>query len=109
MSGFITEKNGGLVFPVKVLPRSSMNAVVGLQDGALKIKLKAPPVGGAANKMCVQFLAKTLKLPKSSVEILSGETGRSKQILVRPRKSGSKEELNQLKKIIGELANPILG
>ena len=105
MAELVAEKNGGLVFPIKVLPRSSVNAVVGLQDGALKIKLKAPPVGGAASKMCIQFLAKTLKLPKSSVEILSGETGRAKQILVRPREAGSREELSRLKKVIEALAN----
>ncbi|MBI9077664.1 MAG: YggU family protein [Desulfatibacillum sp.] len=100
MAGFIREKDGGLVFPVRVLPRSSVNAVVGLQDGAVKIKLKAPPVGGAANRMCIQFLAKTLGLPKSSVEIQSGETGRSKQIMVRPREAGSREELARLREVI---------
>ncbi|WP_028315961.1 DUF167 domain-containing protein [Desulfatibacillum aliphaticivorans] len=104
MPGLVAEKDGGLVFPIKVLPRSSVNAVVGLQDGALKIKLKAPPVGGAANKMCIQFLAKTLKLPNSSIKILSGETGRTKQIMVRPREEGSKKELARLRKIIEELA-----
>ncbi len=73
----------GVVFRVYVQPRASRNEVVGPHNGALKVKLTAPPVGGAANKMCVAFFAKTLGVPKSAVEILSGQTGRSKTVLVR--------------------------
>lgn len=73
----------GVVFRVYVQPRASKNVVVGPHNGALKVKLTAPPVGGAANKMCIAFFAKTLGVPKSSVEILSGQTSRSKTVLVR--------------------------
>ena len=73
----------GITFRVYVQPRSSKNRIVGCHGDALKITLKAPPVGGAANKMCIQFLAKTLGMPKSSLEILSGDTGRTKRLLLR--------------------------
>jgi uncharacterized protein (TIGR00251 family) len=70
----------GITFDVHVQPRSSVNAIIGCHDQALKIKLTAPPVGGAANKQCVQLLAKTLGLPKSALTIASGQTSRRKRI-----------------------------
>jgi uncharacterized protein len=79
----LTEKKEGLVVKVAVVPRASRNQVAGLKEDALKIKLTAPPVEGAANKACLQFLAKTLGLPKSSLTIVAGESSRSKRILIR--------------------------
>ena len=78
----------------------------GTHDHALKIKLTAPPVNNAANKMCVNYLAKCLGVPKSFIQILSGRTGRTKLILVKP-KSGeiTENELNELKKRIESLVN----
>jgi hypothetical protein len=73
----------GVVFSVFVLPKSSRNMISGIHDGALKLKLTAPPVDNAANKLCIAFLSKTLKLPKSAIEIVSGHTGRNKQLLIR--------------------------
>ncbi len=73
----------GLLIDVRVQPKSAQNAIVGEHDGALKIKLNAPPVEGKANKALVQFLAKRLRCPKSSLEIISGQTSRSKRLLVR--------------------------
>jgi len=72
----------GVTFTIKVLPRSSRNEIVGEQEGMLRVKLTAPPVEGAANKMLVNFIASKLKVSKSSVTILSGETGRTKTISV---------------------------
>ena len=72
----------GLTFRVYVQPRSSINRIVGLHGDALKIKIKAPPVDGAANKMCTRYLADCLNLPKSLVEIRSGKSGRMKQVRV---------------------------
>ena len=76
----IRETNDSITFKVFVLPKSSRNMVSGLHDDALKIKLTAPPVDGAANKLCIKFLSKCLSVPKSSLEIVSGHTGRTKQI-----------------------------
>jgi len=59
--------------------------IVGLHGDALKIKITAPPVEGAANKMCIKYLAECLNLPKSLVEIKSGHGGRMKQVRVRLR------------------------
>ncbi len=84
---FIKPHPEGLVLKIFVLPRSSKNMLAGRHGDALKIKLTAPPVQGAANKMCVRFLAKCLGLPKASLEIVSGHTGRTKLVLVRPQNS----------------------
>jgi len=85
---WMQETPEGTVIKVVVLPRGAANAIVGLQGDALKIKLTAPPVEGAANKMCIQFLAKSLKVPKSDVVIVQGHRSKTKKVLVRslPRK-----------------------
>ena len=79
----INENNNGLIFKVVIQPRSSKNMIVGIYNDAIKIKLTAAPVDGAANSMCINFLAKQLKIPKSSVNIISGQNCRTKKILIR--------------------------
>lgn len=71
----------GIVFKVFVQPRSSANKIVGVRGDALKLKVTAPPVGGAANQMCLKFLAKQLAAPASRLEIISGHNARTKKIL----------------------------
>ena len=94
----IQEKPDGLIFKVRVQPRSSKNQVVGAYGDALKIKLTAPPVDNAANKACGVFLAGLLSVAKSSVVIISGNTGRNKQVLVHCQKDGGERE--SIKKVI---------
>jgi uncharacterized protein len=72
----------GLTFKIRVQPRSSRNMIVGLLGDALKVKLTAPPVAGAANAMLIEFLARSLGVSRSAVEIRAGQTGRIKQILI---------------------------
>lgn len=80
---WIQETPEGVIFKVIVQPRGSKNEIVGLQGDALKIRLTAPPVKGAANKMCIEFLAKSLKVRKSDVKIVRGQGSRAKKVLVR--------------------------
>jgi uncharacterized protein (TIGR00251 family) len=80
---WMQETHEGVIFKVTVQPRGARNEIVGLRGDALKIKLTAPPVEGAANKMCVEFLAKSLKVRKSDVEIVQGQRSRAKKVLVR--------------------------
>jgi hypothetical protein len=68
---------------LRVQPRASRNAVVGLMGDAVKLALTAPPVDGKANAAVVEYLAELLRVSKSSVTIVSGETGRNKLIAVR--------------------------
>ena len=90
---WIRETSEGTLFKVFVQPRGSRNEWMGLHDDALKVKLTAPPVEGAANKMCMAFVAKSLKVPKSTVEIVHGQQSRSKMILVRAAKKKDIETL----------------
>ena len=102
----IREKPAGIQFKIWVQPRSSRNSVVGLHGDALKIKLTSPPVDGAANKMCIAYLAKCLGRPKSSLEIVSGHTSRTKLILLKSQKnSGSKDEHAHLQQLILNLVH----
>ena len=96
-----------ITFNVYVLPRSSKTAIVGTHLDAIKIKLTAPPVGGAANKQCIQLLAKALGLPKSALSIDAGQASRRKQIRIQsvhgPWRPSQKRALE--KKIV-EMAGP---
>ncbi len=76
------EQADGLVLRVVVQPRASRSQFCGLQGDELKLRLTAPPVDGAANDCCREFLAKLLRVPKSAVRIESGETSRHKRIRV---------------------------
>jgi len=69
-------------FAVRVHPRAKKNAITGEVGDALKVALTAPPVEGKANQACIEFFAKLLKVPRSSVSITSGLTSRSKVIRV---------------------------
>ncbi|HVQ56043.1 MAG TPA: DUF167 domain-containing protein [Pyrinomonadaceae bacterium] len=81
MIAFI-ENDVSITFSVRVIPRSPKAEIVGEYDGALKIKLKSPPVDGAANNELIRFLSKLLEVPKANIEIVAGETTRSKRIRV---------------------------
>jgi len=74
----ITEVNGGVTFSVRVVPRSSRNQIVGVEGGALKIKLTAPPVEGAANAALIECVAEWLGVKRSAVSIVSGDKARNK-------------------------------
>ena len=103
----VQEKAEGLTFKILVQPRSSKNMIAGLHGDALKIKLTAPPVDNAANRMSIAFLSKALGVPKSSLEIISGHTGRNKQVILRTDRPGplSKAEYKRLKQLIMELVS----
>ena len=77
-----TESNGALTFGVHVVPRASKTAVAGEHNGALKVRVAAPPVEGAANEELTRFLAKRLGVPARSVEIVAGHASTSKLLRV---------------------------
>jgi len=76
------ETAAGVTFAIKVQPRARRNAVVGELGGAVKIALTAPPVDGRANQACIEFLAELLSLPRSAIEIVAGQSSRTKVIRV---------------------------
>lgn len=68
---------------VRVQPRASRDAIEGEWNGALKVRLTAPPVDDKANEACRRLLAERLNIPLSAVRILSGERSRRKRIEIR--------------------------
>jgi uncharacterized protein len=78
----IQDSPSGATFAVKVHPRAKKNAVTGEVGDALKLAVTAPPVDGKANEACIDFFAKLLKVPRSSVTIASGQNSRNKVIRV---------------------------
>jgi len=85
--GMLRETASGMTLPVRAQPGAKKTAIVGVYgEGAaaqLKIAVQAPPVDGRANSALVAFLAKLFGVPKSSVELVSGELSRSKVFLLR--------------------------
>jgi len=67
---------------VRVQPRASRNEVVGPHGSAVRIRLKAPPVDGAANEALIRVLAERLEVPRSAVRIEAGASGRSKVVAI---------------------------
>jgi uncharacterized protein (TIGR00251 family) len=78
----IRESADGVTFAIKVHPGANKNAITGEIGDALKLSLSAAPEKGRANEACIEFFAKLLKVPRSSVTIASGQTSRSKVIRV---------------------------
>ena len=67
---------------VSVVPNAKRTEVVGLHDGALRVRLAAPPVDGKANDALTTWVAQRLGLPRRAVQLLRGASSRSKQLLV---------------------------
>jgi len=78
----VTETPEGIVFTVHVQPRASRSEICGPKDGELKLRLTSPPVEDAANKQCVELIAKALGIAKSRVSIRAGAKSRHKVIKV---------------------------
>src|SRR5258706_15425131 len=79
----LEEKEGAMIFPVRVRPRASKDEIAGVMDGALKVRLRAPALEDRANEALCEYLAELLKTPKAAVRILSGHHSRSKRVEVR--------------------------
>ena len=78
----VRDREASATFAVKVHPRARKNAITGEVGDALKVSLTAPPVDGKANAACIEFFAKLLEVPRSSVTIAAGERSRNKVIRV---------------------------
>jgi uncharacterized protein (TIGR00251 family) len=73
----------GAQFALRVQPRASRNVFAGVMGDAIKLAITAPPVDGKANQAVIEYLADVFRVAKSSIAIISGETGRNKLIAIR--------------------------
>src|SRR5262249_40448651 len=78
----LTVTDDSITFAVRVQPRAAKSGVVGELDGALKIRLAAPPVDGAANEELIRLLAKLFDAPRQRIAILSGQTSKNKVVSI---------------------------
>lgn len=76
------ESGHAISFAVRVVPRASRSEVAGEHDGALRVRVAAPPVGGAANEELTRTLARALKVPERAVEIVAGHHSKTKRVRV---------------------------
>ncbi len=73
----------GLEVQLHVLPRAKRSEISGLFNGALKLRVTAPPVDDAANRAIIEFFSRLLGLPKSNIHILAGAKSREKTLQVQ--------------------------
>ena len=96
MPDWLKQVDDGVILTLHVQPRASKNEIIGAVEGALKIRLTSPPVEGAANKLCCEFIAKTCGVPKRDVTIVSGEKSRHKRVIVVGLKPGDVQAALQM-------------
>jgi uncharacterized protein len=71
-----------MLLDVRVIPRAKKNEVAGMRDGAVLLRVAAPPVEGAANEAVIDLLSSVLHIPRKQIEIVSGERGRQKRVAI---------------------------
>ncbi len=96
----IAAKDHGVSFTIRVQPRASRTGIVGEMDGALKIRLAAPPVDGEANEELIRFLSKLFDVSRAQISIRSGQTSRNKLIVIDGITIESAEQV--LQSVLGE-------
>ena len=94
--GCLTETPEGVILNVKAQPRSSKAGIDGLLGDAVKVRIRCAPVDGKANKELVETLADAFDLPKSMVVFKSGETSKTKRILLKGMTSARVREVTGL-------------
>lgn len=82
----------GLIIKVKIVPNSSRNEII-LEEEFIKVKVTAQPIENKANKALIEFLSKQFKLPKTSIQIIKGETSKDKTILLSTQDENKKTNI----------------
>ncbi|NOX25760.1 MAG: YggU family protein [Deltaproteobacteria bacterium] len=80
--GCLSQGKDGAYINIYVQPRAAKNGFVGIHDGAIKLRITAPPVDGKANSMIIAILAKLLRRPKADISLTSGQQSRKKRFKI---------------------------
>ena len=88
----IKETSDGLLIRVKIVPNSSKNDLI-IEDEFIKVKVTAQPIENKANKALVEFLSKRFKVPKTSIEIVKGDTSKEKTLLFSIKDEEKKQNI----------------
>lgn len=87
MSAWYRWQGEDLLLTLRIQPRASRDEIAGPYGDALKVRITAPPVDGKANAHLLRYLADLFEVSPSSVELISGETGRDKRVkITRPQR-----------------------
>lgn len=86
----------GFLLNLRISPNAYKNEIIKSDDGSIKVKITAQPVDGKANKALIEFLSKTFKIPKTSIDIVRGETSKDKTVLF---KTDDVDKINRIKEI----------
>jgi uncharacterized protein len=82
LRSIVTATTNGASIQLRVVPRAGRSSIAGIRDGALLVRVAAPPVDGAANDALVDLLAAAFGVPRREVQLVSGEHSRSKRVIV---------------------------
>lgn len=93
----IKQTSDGILVNIKIVPNSSKNDII-LEEEFVKVKITAQPIEGKANKALIEFLSKKFKIPKTSIEIVKGETTKEKTLFF---KTTDEEKIESIKKELG--------
>lgn len=88
----IKETSDGLLIRIKIVPNSSKNDLI-IEDEFIKVKVTAQPIENKANKALVDFLSKRFKVPKTSIEIVKGDTSKEKTLLFSIKDEEKKQNI----------------
>lgn len=88
----IKETSDGLLIRIKIVPNSSKNDLI-IEDEFIKVKVTAQPIENKANKALIEFLSKRFKVPKTSIEIVKGETSKEKTLLFSIKDEEKKQNI----------------
>lgn len=88
----IKEVSNGIIIHIKIVPNSSKNDII-LEEEFIKVKVTAQPIENKANKALIELLSKTFKIPKTSIEILKGDTSKEKTLLIKTLNSNKRNEI----------------
>lgn len=92
MDEIIKNCDDGIILKIRIAPNSAKNQII-VSDDMIKIKVTAQPIENKANKAVVEYLSKQLKVPKTSISIVKGETSKDKTILIKTQDSSKKENI----------------
>ena len=90
-----SEKDGRLTFKVQVVPRASRSEIVGEHNSALRVRIAAPPVDGAANEELIRTLARAFRVSRGEIEIVAGHSSKLKQVSIANAVAGRLVELSR--------------
>ncbi len=92
----LKETQDGVIANIKISPNSKKNEII-KSEAEVKIKITAQPIDGKANKALIEYLSKEFKIPKTSIQILKGETSKEKTILF---KTTDNDKITKLKEML---------